>query len=429
MNNNGMNYTNDLNDENNYSSKKILTTYKVGLLLISIFAICLMVTFGINAYHISQIDPFEKEGSTLPADYLLDSSRTYFDYDATRLPSAVGQCINVTLDTIKKENLISDIKYYNKCDANNTYVRVCKLESGDYHFEVSMSCNDKVTLAVGNKQPLSDESVVADNMSAQISFDYMAQKLDSSNVEFGEPVTMWSDEIQYTNYKIIKETTYYRYRTKLWQWSGDVKKYYPYNLVDDEKVIEYYKESPNSSYQFKEVSQNYAYKWYIQNDNGPKYYYPSGSTNESEETTYYLVAPVIGAKKELSTKTYAAKYYNVSNETISDFYSIAPSNNAKKLLETETWSNWSDYSLAIPSFNENEINEVEKRVKVDIVPILNGTINENSWSNISNGYLTEDELISQLRVIGYDVSSISDVFALKDIKYQVKQSYQETKVS
>ena len=121
--NNGMNYTNDLNDSSNYSSRKILRGYKIGLLIVLTVSICLIVTFGIKAYEVSQIDPFEKEGSTLPSDYLLSSAKTYFDFDATKLPSAVGECINVTLDTIKREHLISDVKYYNKCDGANTYVR------------------------------------------------------------------------------------------------------------------------------------------------------------------------------------------------------------------------------------------------------------------------------------------------------------------
>lgn len=78
--NNGMNYTNDLNDSSNYSSRKILRGYKIGLLIVLTVSICLIVTFGIKAYEVSQIDPFEKEGSTLPSDYLLSSAKTYFDF-------------------------------------------------------------------------------------------------------------------------------------------------------------------------------------------------------------------------------------------------------------------------------------------------------------------------------------------------------------
>ena len=194
--NNGMNYTNDLNDSSNYSSRKILRGYKIGLLIVLTVSICLIVTFGINAYEVSQIDPFEKEGSTLPSDYLLSSAKTYFDFDATRLPSAVGECINVTLDTIKREHLISDIKYYNKCDGANTYVRVCKLESGNYHFEVSLSCENKTTVAIGSQLQIEDESEIIDKTNARVNFTYKASRLDTSDVVFGDTQTFGKMKFQ-----------------------------------------------------------------------------------------------------------------------------------------------------------------------------------------------------------------------------------------
>lgn len=426
--NNGMNYTNDLNDSSNYSSRKILRGYKIGLLIVLTVSICLIVTFGINAYEVSQIDPFEKEGSTLPSDYLLSSAKTYFDFDATKLPSAVGECINVTLDTIKREHLISDVKYYNKCDGANTYVRVCKLESGNYHFEVSLACDDKTTVAVGSQVQIEDESEIIDKTNARVNFTYKAARLDTSDVVFGETQTYWQDEIpEELEYKVVKETTYYRYRTQLFKWSGDVKSYYPYNQTDCEKVIEYYKDTPDSNYPFKEVSQNYAYKWYIQNEeDGPKYYYPSGSTNPDDENTYYLVAPVMGAKRDDSTKTYAARYYNVTTTNESDYYAVAPSENATRLDTTMIWSDWSSYSLLVPSFSKGTVSEVEQRVQVELVPVVSGSIDENSWTDISDRYLSEEELLKELQSLGYDVQSISDVSSLRDVSYEVFQTYQDT---
>ena len=228
------------------------------------------------------------------------------------------------------------------------------------------------------------------------------------------------------NYKIVKETTYYRYRDKLWRYSGDVRYYYPQNKVIGSDVIEFYKESPSEIYPFKQVSQNYAYKWYIENDDGLRHYYPSGSTDVHKENTYYLTAPVKGAIRDEATKTYAAKYYRVEKTDASDYYPTAPSNNAVKLEDSLIWSDWSEYSLQVPKINPygNGNREIETRVKVEVIPI-EGDVSDLVWSSLTSDYVTEQELISQLRNLGYNVNTIDDVAALKDIKYDLKQTYRD----
>lgn len=417
-------------DPATYSSKKTITRYRNALIIVSVIAIGLICTFSFRAYQISKIDPFEKPGSTLAQDYFLESAKTYFEFDPTKLPTTAGSCSTVALKTIQEERLMSDITYYNKCDKNVSLVKACKLESGNYHFEVNMQCgNNSSNIAYGEEKILTNDEVIASNANARVYFSYQAQRLDTTSSTIGDKVTLWKDEIPNENYKIVKETTYYRYRDKLWNWSGDIRFYYPQDKSNSELVEEYYNESPASDYLFKEVSQNYAYKWYIQNDDGPKHYYPSGSTSEENEKTYYLTAPVKGAKRDDSTKTYASKYYRV---VTTDFSALLPgksSDNTKKISNTETWGNWSEYSLSVPKIDPfgKGNREIEARVKVEVVPIISNEADSIEWNQVTNSYVSETELVSQLRNLGYEVRNIDDIASLPDIKYSIRQTYREPK--
>ncbi len=419
----------DFENPEQYSSKKTIKRYKVALLIIAVCAVALISVFGIRAYQLSTMDPFEQPGSTLAQDYFLSSAKTYFEFDPTKLPTTAGSCTTVALKTIQDQKLMSDVNYYNKCDKDVSLVKVCKLESGNYHFEVNMQCeNNTTTVAYSDEKPLVNEADIANKMGVKVHFSYQAQRLNSETSNIGEVETMWLDEVPYENYKIVKETTYYRYRDKLWAFNGDVRFYYPQDKSNTELVSEYYKEAPSADYTFKETSQNYAYKWYIQNDDGPKYYYPSGTTNAAEEKTYYLTAPVQGAKRDEDTKTYASKYYRVENMERSDFLPAKPSPNSTQIEGTETYSPWSEYSRAVPEqapFGEGN-RQVETRIRVDVVPITTTEENgEVEWDQITDGYLSEKELVDKLNEMGYQVEDINDVASLPDVKYSIRQTYIE----
>lgn len=419
-------------DPETYSSKRTIKRYKGALVAVSFIGVGLIGIFGFKAYQVSKLDPFEKPGSTLPQEYFLQSAKTYFDFDPSKLPTTAGSCTTVALKTVQEEQLMSDIAYYDKCDKNISLVKACKLESGNYHFEVNMSCGDNQSnIAYSEEKLLTDDSQITDKMGVKVYFSYQAQKLNTENTKFGEKQIMWKDEVPFENYKILKETTYYRYRDKNWKWEGDIRYYYPQNKSNTELVEEYYKESPNPDYPFKEVSQNYAYKWYIQNDDGPRHYYPSGSTNPESETTYYLTAPVKGAIRDEDSKTYASKYYKVETKEESEYLPGKPSNNAKKIENSEIWSNWSDYSLSLPKlapFGKNN-REIETRVKVEVIPIYTEESSPVEWNQITNNYVSESELINELQRLGYSVKSLEEVASLPDIKYDIKQTYREPKQS
>ncbi|MEG1495182.1 MAG: hypothetical protein RR047_00070 [Bacilli bacterium] len=418
----------DYENTKTYSSSKTIKLYKGSLLIVFIVGIILMITFGLRAYQISKIDPFEKKGSTLAQEYFLESAKTYFEFDPNKLPTSIGNCTTVALKTVQEQNLISDIKFYNKCDKDVSLVKVCKLESGNYHFEVNMACENSTNIAYSGEKELTDEKSIASKSDVKVLFSYQAEKLDTNNSYFGEKQTMWQDEIPYVNYKIVKETTYYRFRDKNWRWKGDIRYYYPEDKSNTELVKEYYKDSPHGDYKFKEVSQNLAYKWYVLNDDkSVKHYYPSGSTTSDMETTYYLTAPIKDAVRDDATKTYAAKYYRVASTTASEYLPAPSSSSNVKIIDTENWSNWSLYSLSIPEYAPfgPRNREIETRIKTEIIPITTETESEVMWNKITNSYVSENELVSELRKLGYTVNNLDDISKLPDIKYAVKQTYKE----
>lgn len=61
---------------------------------------------------------------------------------------------------------------------------------------------------------------------------------------------------------------------------------------------------------------------------------------------------------------------------------------------------------------------------MEVIPI-EGDASDLVWSSLTSDYVTEQELISQLRNLGYNVNTIDDVAALKDIKYDLKQTYRD----
>ena len=74
--------------------------------------------------------------SNLEGD-LLNAGKKY--YETNNKPQIRGTCDTVTLGELIEKNLLKENQYSN-CDKNNTYVKVCLLESGSYHYAPVLSC-------------------------------------------------------------------------------------------------------------------------------------------------------------------------------------------------------------------------------------------------------------------------------------------------
>ena len=162
----------------------------------------------------------------------------------------------------------------------------------------------------------------------------------------------------------------------------------------------------------------YYYYWY-KLTGGTKKYYPSGSTSASGEKVYYTSAPVKDAVKDLNTKATAYKWYKAKESETSEYTAVAPSNypDATKTNKSK-WSDWSSWSTKNPKTSDGRTRQIENKTKIKLQEIK-GT-SESSWENLSETYVTEEEMIKIYKNNKYDVNSIQDINNNGELKYDIK---------
>lgn len=160
------------------------------------------------------------------------------------------------------------------------------------------------------------------------------------------------------------------------------------------------------------------YYWYKLEDSGVKKYYPSGSTSASGEKVYYTSAPVEGASRDESTKDTVYKWYKATSAQSSDYSAVAPSEGATKIEENSKWSSWSSWSTKNPKVNDGRTRKIESKEKIKLQQILGTT--EDSWEDLSDKYVTEEEMINIFKSKNYNVNSLKDINNNGELKYKIK---------
>ena len=160
------------------------------------------------------------------------------------------------------------------------------------------------------------------------------------------------------------------------------------------------------------------YYWYkIVND--IRSYYPSGASNASGEKVYYTEAPIKEAIKDTSTKATAYKWYKEVKTATSNYSALPPSGFAAATKSKNyQWTDWSNWDTKDPKATDGRDRAVEIRNKLKIREIKG--VSQAGWQNISDGYLTEEELIKTFQEKGYDVKTLEDITSNGEIKYQVQ---------
>lgn len=183
---------------------------------------------------------------------LLGAGKTYYDTDITLLPQATGECEEVTLGTLLEDNLITHPESYSDCNNEKTYVKVCKLESGNYHYLPVLQCGN--TLADDNFTAWKDgfESDLVKDKS-DVRFTFKGEKQEINNEDLDKEEEAWLDELTDVNYQTVSSTKYYRYRDLMWKWQTTEKKYYSDSA--------YYASAPDNSYTEKDTAAT-GWKWY-----------------------------------------------------------------------------------------------------------------------------------------------------------------------
>lgn len=162
---------------------------------------------------------------------------------------------------------------------------------------------------------------------------------------------------------------------------------------------------------------------YIVTDRVWKWYTPSTKTyyNDSINTkTYYKLSPSAQAIKDESTSTTGYTWYKKATKSLG-YSDTKPTSNA--LNGGTSWTDWSDYTETPITAIKNK-QEVRERKKITLKLLIDSN---STWSEISNGYVTEDEVINIVKQKGFDVKSLSDIDKIPNIKYEIIIYYRNQK--
>lgn len=212
---------------------------------------------------------------------LLEAGKEYYEYNEHLLPNSVGDCKKVTLTTLSKEGLVNKTKY-SDCGSENTYVKVCKLESGKYHFVAIMDCiNEKTDNLYGDWKEGIEKDIISD--SSDIKFLFQVEYLDIKDAKLGNIEEFWEDEIPYSKYKTEAVTKYFRYKDLQYIWNITSKRYYPGDATSIANIKEYYIVLPSADYKYKDNENTSVSKYF--NTTEKKVYWVDESGNRKISTT------------------------------------------------------------------------------------------------------------------------------------------------
>lgn len=214
----------------------------------------------------------EKDLNTL----LLEAGKEYYEYNKFQLPSSIGDCNTVSLERLFSEGLLDKNKF-KTCENDDTYVKVCKLESGKYHFVAFLDCeNEKTEELYGEWTEGKESDIIVD--SSDLKFLFKVEYLNIEDSTLGDMKEFWEEEIPFDKYKTESITKFYRYKDLQYIWNITSNRYYPNDKANASEVKEYYTSSPKSEYTYKDsenknVSKYYSVsesKEYWVNENGTK---------------------------------------------------------------------------------------------------------------------------------------------------------------
>ena len=142
--------------EENERKNPIIKFIVIGIALILIIALIFLLTRSCENKSIN--------------DVLLDASKKYYEQNKDSLPSARGECNTITLSYLLNENMIANAEQFNSCDDTVTAVKVCKLDSGAYHYTPVISCGTKEDTVFGDYKVGKESNLVADQSDVRFKF-------------------------------------------------------------------------------------------------------------------------------------------------------------------------------------------------------------------------------------------------------------------
>lgn len=438
--------------------------FKILFVVIAITAIIVIIILIARAF-----------GGRKVEKQFLTAGKTYFDENSKNLPESVGECNTVTLSYLINEKIIKNTDNYDSCDDTATYIKVCKLESGDYHYTPVIKCGTKDDTVFGDYKEGKESDLTAD--SSDLRFTYKGEVYSTQN-----------------------------------------KQYYPGNKTNEKEVTELYTSAPATDYTYKGEAVSNAAKWYTQST-GTSYWnngsysstaptgYPTQGIEGNAVTRISLTAPATASyrtiKQQLvyrtrsvstpvafqylcysrtlnyemlsttpcgvredSYKEYKAIYYTCDGTTKVEKSSSCASTDwsawttnacttsgtveceskAGYIYTDRTWQ-WyvtGTYKSYYPSGSATAVGENTYYVdspKAGYVKdsstvttayryykLVNSdttSTSDGEWVEISDKYVDLDELLKSFKDKGFEVTSLSDIKSNDKIRYKLKLEYAE----
>ncbi len=192
-------------------------------------------------------------------DILLEASKEYFSKEESELPSIAGESVVITLDELLDNKLISSKSKFKKCDNEKTFVKVYKLESGKIHYVPLFTCDDIKSDSLYNEWIYGEESDIIEDIS-DVNYLFVPKIINEEKIKNIETKEVVEKENTYKKYYTVSESKGYRYRDMSWLWEGNIRKYYPNDETDINKVTYTSVTSPSSEYNNK--SSKISVKYY-----------------------------------------------------------------------------------------------------------------------------------------------------------------------
>ncbi len=137
------NYNEEINTNENanydYDEKQEKPWLKILLVILAVAVVLIIIFLLLKACGGGGSDkkPETKE------DVLVEAAKEYYKRYEGELPSNVGECVTVTLETLLKENVVSKPALFDDCSKSKTFVTVCKTNDG-YTYTPTLVCGEKI---------------------------------------------------------------------------------------------------------------------------------------------------------------------------------------------------------------------------------------------------------------------------------------------
>lgn len=128
--------------------------FKTGILLIVVFIVCAVAFAPRKTYAVSPLNSINKD--------LLEAGKKYYEFD--KLPISLGETSKISLmDLTEKEFINANEFNSNKCDFNQSFVKVTKVNIKEFSISAYLECDNKNNTVIDTIKTKKDTVKVVNN--------------------------------------------------------------------------------------------------------------------------------------------------------------------------------------------------------------------------------------------------------------------------